>query len=135
MAESPTPMSRDEWVALLSAIHAKMGTAVVMEELFFQRRAPYAPLFEAATEENAIVASEAAQQIDLAVAAEALTGKGMAADATTYQMLFGKTYLGSPLSTGALAAAAAAWPEVERLRYRVAMASALHYDDYEDEEK
>jgi hypothetical protein len=40
--------------------------------------------------------------------------------------VFGRTYLGSPLARGALWRAAQAHPEVEALRYQVALASALH---------
>ena len=130
-------LSREEWVRLLKDIHARMGTAKVMEELFFQRRPPYAPLFPASDEDDAYFADQAAQRVDLAVASEGLAGLGRAepCNADAYKRLFGTTYLGSPLSTGEVSQAAAAWPEVEKMRYKVAMASALHYSEEESEEE
>ena len=43
-----------------------------------------------------------------------------------YDVVFGRAYLGSPLARGSLWRAAQAHPEVEALRYEVALASALH---------
>ena len=43
-----------------------------------------------------------------------------------YDCVFGRVYLGSPLARGSLWRAAQAHPEVEALRYEVALASALH---------
>ena len=40
--------------------------------------------------------------------------------------MFGRVYLGSPLARGALWRAAQAHPEVEALRYEIALASALY---------
>lgn len=117
----------------LRAVLAPMGSCAVMQQLFYQRRLP-PPSPDAAR--SGLPPGHAAAPIDLQLARPALRMLSLPEDAEGYAALFGAACLGSPLGGGgALGAAARRWPAVERLRTRVALASALQFEESDEEEE
>jgi len=116
----------------LRAVLAPMASCAVMQQLFYQRRLPPSP----AAARTGLPPGHAAAPIDLQLARPALRTLSLPENAEGYEALFGAACLGSPLGGGgALGAAARRWPAVERLRTRVALASALQFEESDEEDR